>query len=219
MHSILYSDDPQRPGISWLLVDPVELCVLVVNHFTFAKPQPNLVLRGLNAVGAVADVAANILRSTMSSPQQNNEGDTYDSVIATNSAWCRLEGVGCTQKSCEFVSVLRCPIRYVRRKSILRPVLTASRPSQTIATIGPLNMSTDHQRLPSTLDPMASQRTSDEALEEGLIAQVFVMFFQMLLGGGDHFDGGELVATGYVSRLIPFCVIGDRLTHASRISK
>lgn len=88
-----------------------------------------------------------------------------------------------------------------------------------MATIGPLNMSTDHQPVPSTLGPMASKRTSDETLEEGLVAQIFVMFFQMLLGGGDHLHGGELIAVGYVSRLIPLLVIGDRLTHASRISR
>ena len=48
-------------GHLWLLVDPVELSVRVLNDFVFAEPEIDLFLGVLDAVGAVADVAANIL--------------------------------------------------------------------------------------------------------------------------------------------------------------
>lgn len=44
-----------------LLVDPVVLSQLVLKHLVLAKPQINLFLRTLDSVGAVADVAANVL--------------------------------------------------------------------------------------------------------------------------------------------------------------
>ena len=44
-----------------LLIDPVVLSELVLKHLVLAKPQSNLFLRTLDSVGAVADVAANVL--------------------------------------------------------------------------------------------------------------------------------------------------------------
>ena len=44
-----------------LLIDPVVLSQLVLKHLVLAKPQSNLFLRTLDSVGAVADVAANVL--------------------------------------------------------------------------------------------------------------------------------------------------------------
>jgi hypothetical protein len=37
-------------------------------------------------------------------------------------------------------------------------------------------------------------RTADETGEEGLIAQIGVVLLEVLLGGGDELDGGELEA-------------------------
>jgi hypothetical protein len=37
--------------------------------------------------------------------------------------------------------------------------------------------------------------TGDEALEEGLLAEVGVVLLEVLLGSGDELDGDELVAT------------------------
>jgi len=39
------------------------------------------------------------------------------------------------------------------------------------------------------------QHTGDQALEEGLVAQVLVVLLEVLLGGCDELDGGELVAS------------------------
>jgi len=44
-----------------LLVDPVMLSLLVLNDLTLTKPQGNLFLRAVNSIGAVADIAANVL--------------------------------------------------------------------------------------------------------------------------------------------------------------
>lgn len=51
----------QAIGILFL-VDPVVLSQLVLKHFVLVEPQSNLFLRALDGVGAMADVAANILR-------------------------------------------------------------------------------------------------------------------------------------------------------------
>ncbi len=66
---------------------------------------------------------------------------------------------------------------------ILRPVLQASRPSQTMATMGPLSMSVS---LASAPDSMESYLTSDETLEERLLLKILIMRLEMLLGGRDH---------------------------------
>ncbi len=47
---------------SSLLIDPVVLSTLPRHEVALLEPQRNLLLRALNAVGAVADVAANILK-------------------------------------------------------------------------------------------------------------------------------------------------------------
>lgn len=38
------------------------------------------------------------------------------------------------------------------------------------------------------------EHTGDEASEEGLVAEVLVVFLEMLFGRSDHLDGGKLVA-------------------------
>jgi hypothetical protein len=44
----------------WLLVDPVKLGALVADHVAILEPESDLLLGVLDAVGAVADVAADI---------------------------------------------------------------------------------------------------------------------------------------------------------------
>jgi len=46
------------------LIDPVVLGLLVALHLALLKPQVDLLLRGLDGVGAVADVAADVLLQT-----------------------------------------------------------------------------------------------------------------------------------------------------------
>ena len=51
-------------GRTWgflLLIDPVVLSQLILKHLVLAEPQSNLFLRTLDCVGAVADVAADVL--------------------------------------------------------------------------------------------------------------------------------------------------------------
>lgn len=87
------------------------------------EPESNLLLGALNAVGAVADVAANI-----------------NGVVATDGARCRSQWVGGTEESYRERKLASFE-QYQILKYVLRPVLTASRPSQTIAQMGPLPMS------------------------------------------------------------------------------
>lgn len=89
-----------------------------------------------------------------------------------------------------------------------RPVLTASRPCQTIAQTGPLPMSGCGASVSvRSLRPRAvpgracrvrggvcGSRTGDEALEEGLVFQVRVVLLEVLLGRGDELDGRQLEA-------------------------
>ena len=87
----------------WLLVDPVELGVLVIDDFTLTKPQSDLVLRGLDAVRSVADIAANVLFDAgelFGAKHDELWKGAYDSIIATNGAWSRLQRVRRAQENC-----------------------------------------------------------------------------------------------------------------------
>jgi hypothetical protein len=60
-----------------LLVDPVVLSLLPAIELLLLEPQVNLLLRGLDTVGAMADVAANILQHDISqhnSPNRSRPG-------------------------------------------------------------------------------------------------------------------------------------------------
>lgn len=94
---------------------------------------------------------------------------------------------------------------------VLRPVLTASRPSQTMAQMGPLSMSGNipvSKNVASLkVDMWSSSRggfrqrlTCNEALEKGLVGKIFVVFLQVLLGGRRQLDGGEFIARERISR-------------------
>ena len=64
----------------WFLVDPVKLSRLPALDLLLAEPQSNLLLGALNAVGAVANVAADI-----------------DGKIAANGTRSGFQRFGCTQ--------------------------------------------------------------------------------------------------------------------------
>lgn len=71
-----FSGDPSL----WLLVDPIELSILVLDELLWLEPQSNLLLCALNSVRAVADVTANI-----------------DGIVTANGTWSRCERVGSTK--------------------------------------------------------------------------------------------------------------------------
>lgn len=66
----------------WLLIDPVELSRFVASDLFGLEPQGNLLLSVLDAVGAVADVAADI-----------------DGIVTTDSTRSRGKRVGGTKDS------------------------------------------------------------------------------------------------------------------------
>ena len=64
---------------------------------------------------------------------------SHDGVVPSDSTWCGGQRVGSTEQDCDGQPLV---IHLVGRiVHVLRPVLTASRPSQTMAQMGPLNMS------------------------------------------------------------------------------
>ena len=76
----------------------------------------------------------------------------------------------------------------------VRPVLTASRPSQTMAQMGPLSMSEEYVSQHVYLWDFDGKRTGDEAVEERLVLQVGIVGLEVLLAGSNELDGSELVA-------------------------
>jgi hypothetical protein len=99
------------------------LVLLVRLDLFLLEPQVNLLFRALHAVRAVADVATDI-----------------DGIVATDGPWGRCKRVGGSENHYSSVSdgsKARKDVAWF----ILRPTLQASRPSQTMAQIGPLSMS------------------------------------------------------------------------------
>jgi hypothetical protein len=99
---------------------------LVCLDLALLEPESDLLLGILDAVGAVADIAADI-----------------DSVVTADGTWLGSEGVGCTEEDCHILVEVDGMLEVGRGQDLPRPVLTASRPSQTIAQIGPLPMSSN----------------------------------------------------------------------------
>lgn len=73
----------------WLLINPVKRGQLVINDFSFLKPQSDLLFRVLDAVGAMADIAANVLSSGISMFVLEISQVPYNCVITTDGAWSR----------------------------------------------------------------------------------------------------------------------------------
>lgn len=72
---------------------------------------------------------------------QNRLGKTYNGVVTTDGARSGGKGVGGTEDGCGQMLDTKGTMGYLNGLYILRPVLTTSRPSQTMATMGPLSMS------------------------------------------------------------------------------
>lgn len=127
---------------SSLLVDPGSGVRLPADDLTLLEPERNLLLGVLDAVGAVADVAA------LFGGQQLCSGQTEWSWVylrhrwSSHHGWCRgrRQGGWWRQGELEKEAVSHC-IHTGTGDGLPRPVLTASRPSQTMATMGPLFMS------------------------------------------------------------------------------
>jgi len=84
-----------------LLVDPVELGVLVGDELVLVEPEGDLLLGVLDAVGAVADVAADVLlRGECRTHAMCIVLGTYDGVVTTDGARRRVERVGSTEDGC-----------------------------------------------------------------------------------------------------------------------
>ena len=81
--AVFLSSRNQETESRLVLVDPVELRRLPADELTLLEPEGNLLLGVLDAVGAVADVAADV-----------------DGVVATDGAGGRGEGVGGAEDGC-----------------------------------------------------------------------------------------------------------------------
>jgi hypothetical protein len=84
-----------------LLVDPVELALLVADNLTLLEPESDLLLGVLDAVGAVADVAADVLNKLINRPYTWKSYDTYNGEVTTDGARGRGKRVGGTEESCK----------------------------------------------------------------------------------------------------------------------
>lgn len=84
--------------------------------------------------------------------------------------------------------------------NVLRPVLTASRPSQTMATMGPLNMSAFNQQvalLDIRIATVVERLTGNETGEERLLGEVGIVLLEELTRRRDQLQSGELEAIDY----------------------
>lgn len=54
-------EQARRLSDLWLLINPINLALRILDDLSFAKPQSNFLLRILNAVGTVANIATDIL--------------------------------------------------------------------------------------------------------------------------------------------------------------
>jgi len=87
----------------WLLIDPIELALLVLNHFTLGEPQGDFLLGVLDTVGAMANVTTNILihsQRNSSASLSPGLGFTHNGEVAPDGAWSGRERVGGTEKRC-----------------------------------------------------------------------------------------------------------------------
>lgn len=138
------------------------------------EPESDLLLGVLDRVRAVADVAADVL-----------------SCISVSAVYVRWMEGRTMAKSPRMVPGAEA--RGLVAPRMTRPVLTASRPSQTMAATGPEPMSGAMSAGVGLWDSCAA-RTGNEGREEGLVAQVGIVLLEVLLGGSDKLDGSELEA-------------------------
>jgi hypothetical protein len=132
------------------------------------EPESDLLLGRLDGVGAVADVATDVLcakqyllvtlnlRKGLAGSNSCNRTTTYNSVVTTDGARLRGKGVGGTEDD------------------------TAGLDGVTA--------------LPDHGADGAGGHVGDETGEERLAGEVGVVGLEVLLGGGDELDGGKLEA-------------------------
>ena len=84
---------------------------------------------------------------------------------------------------------------------IPRPVFTAERPSQTMAQIGPLSMSSMYEHILQRAywDVGKHGLTSYKAFVEGFVGQILIMLFEMILGRCDKLHSYEFITNDKVS--------------------
>lgn len=126
----LYVSSPGFSPVLSFLVDPPFLVLLVRHDLFLLEPQVNLLFSAFDAVRAVADVATDInsiITTDRTRRRCERVGGSENHLLSVSDIWKARDGVtGC----------------------ILRPTLHASRPSQTMAQMGPLSMSDGrHQHL------------------------------------------------------------------------
>ena len=71
----------------WLLIDPLGLALLVRNDLALLEPQSDLLLGVLDTVGAVADVAADVLFNRLAPRNAVCEVDNLQ--WRNHHGWCR----------------------------------------------------------------------------------------------------------------------------------
>ena len=76
-------------NLSRLLVDPFELSLLIRQNLFFLEPKINLLLRILDGVGTVADIATDILEANQHGILKWESGRAYDCVVTTNGTGSR----------------------------------------------------------------------------------------------------------------------------------
>lgn len=104
------------------LINPFMLSRFPLKNLVLLEPERNLLFGALNAVRSVTHISPHI-----------------DGIIAADSTWCWRKWVCGAEKSYGMLVSLR--YNEIIKLIIPRPVLTASRPCQTIAQIGPLFIS------------------------------------------------------------------------------
>lgn len=161
----LARQDSARIARHLFLVDPVVLALLPGLDLALLEPESNLLLGVFDGVGAVADVAADILLHLLASLLEATPAYdvghkrlcTYDGEVTTDGARLGGERVGGTED------------------------LAASLDGITA--------------LPDHGADGAAAHVGDQAREEGLLGEVGIVLLEVLLGGGGELDGGKLEAT------------------------
>ena len=108
---------------------------------------------------------------------------THDGVVPADGTWGGGQRVRSTEQSCDGQLLVMDTGR--GSLHVLRPVLTASRPSQTMAQMGPLNMSVEEvsrcaPAYVTHIGNLGQLRTGDEALVERLVREILVVRLEVL---------------------------------------
>lgn len=159
------------------LVDPAVLRRLPALDLLVVEPQRDLLLRGVDGVRAVADVAADVLSSVSIDIARKCTCRTYDGEVTTDGTWSRCKRVGGAEEGTAGLDGV-----------------TTLPDHCADGTAGHVCVSLC-QGLSLSL-PLRVLHTGNETLEEGLVAQVGIVLLEVLGRGGHELDGNELEAGG-----------------------